>query len=100
MKIKQQIDTTIVIKFTDEDLVKILEQAIIDRMLEGTKIDPGIGIIDILNRQNMEFHVEVPGGGDWSNTNLTISEDTPVIVTIKVQDNIIGIKTPVKKRKR
>ena len=31
--------------------------------------------------ENAKLHVRVPGGGDWSNTDLTISDDVPLVLT-------------------
>lgn len=31
--------------------------------------------------ENAKLHVRVPGGGDWSNTDLTIGEDVPLVLT-------------------
>ena len=35
------------------------------------------------NATNVQVYVYVPGGGDWSSTNLDIEKDCPVIVTYK-----------------
>lgn len=31
--------------------------------------------------QNAEIYISVPGGGDWSNTSLDITEETPIEVS-------------------
>lgn len=35
---------------------------------------------------NAQVYVQVPGGGDWSYTNLEINSDTPIVVTWVVRD--------------
>lgn len=34
---------------------------------------------------NCEITVRVPGGGDWSNTNLDISANSPICITWKTE---------------
>lgn len=33
-----------------------------------------------------KIFVKVPGGGDWSNTNLNIDDDTPLIVEWTIEE--------------
>lgn len=51
-----------------EDIVELLRQEL---KSQGVKRLP---------TGKVEVHVSIPGGGDWSNTNLTIDDACPVVV--------------------
>jgi hypothetical protein len=62
-------DSNRMIEVSKKDIIDaLLQTGIIKANEEGGQID---------------MYVPVPGGGDWSNTNLDIDKDCPLIIDIK-----------------
>lgn len=64
---------------TETQIIRLTEYDIINLLIEH-----GIILSDSPPQRNkdLKVHVEIPGGGDWSNTDLDISKDHPIIVTV------------------
>lgn len=49
-------------------------------------MDSGV-YVKTLTTEKVTAFVRVPGGGDWSNTNLEVGTDCPLVVTVKRESN-------------
>jgi hypothetical protein len=78
-------------KTTYNKTVKITRDDILE--LVHSKMGGQIGIDitkDLQRNDKVDVFVQVPGGGDWSNTVLEITGDTPIVVNVQytVENNL------------
>lgn len=66
------------VEITREDILELVHKKM------GGMI--GIDITKPMKDDKIEVFVKVPGGGDWSNTNLDIDENNPIVVDVQYTD--------------
>jgi hypothetical protein len=69
-----RIDRTHEIRIEGKELIKLVNQE-----LKASKQGPSISLVP----ENAEVFITVPGGADWSNTDLDIDSRSPVIIRWK-----------------
>ncbi len=93
---KQPVHSTSSVRWTTETRYEFTAQEIVHALrvagyipmqqvvvpLAAQPLTPRLSVVD---GHTEDVYMRVPGGGDWSNTNLSVAPDCPLVVQIKLE---------------